>query len=219
MAGRQDEIRKVRGGGWSHRRYQQRAEDAWERTASAVAEAIEGQVREIGARLVVANGDLRMLQLVRDRLADPVAALVREVPGSRSEDGSADDRDAAAQRWVRTAVAEDTRAVLARFDEELGQGDRAAAGWDDVLAALRESRRGAARPRPGRARADRLVRSRRAEPRVALARRPRRAGRRRPARRPCRRRRRPRRAPHRCRRPHRPHHPRLADGIGALLRW
>ncbi|HRW36152.1 MAG: hypothetical protein KDB04_16300 [Acidimicrobiales bacterium] len=140
VTGRQDEIRKVRGGGWSHRRYQQRAEDAWEHTAAAVAEAIEGQVREIGARLVVANGDLRMLQLVRERVTDAVAALVREVPGSRSEDGSADDRDVAAQRWVRTAVAEDTRAVLARFDEELGQGDRAAAGWDDVLGALRESR-------------------------------------------------------------------------------
>lgn len=133
-------IRKVHGGGWSHRRFQQRAEEAWEHTARDVAQAVTERATEIGARLVVAGGDDRMVQLVRERVPDELAALVREVPGSRSADGSEEERDAAAERWRRTAVAEDTRAALLRFDQELGQREAAATGWADVLGALREGR-------------------------------------------------------------------------------
>jgi hypothetical protein len=133
-------IRKIRGGGWSHRRFQQRAEDAWERTAGEVAEVIASAFEDIGARLVVLGGDQRMVQLVTKALPGPMAAAVREVPGSRAEDGSEDDRDVAAARWVRTAVAEDTVRALELFDQELGQADRAADGLAATLGALRESR-------------------------------------------------------------------------------
>lgn len=138
--GRAIHIRKIRGGGWSHRRMQQRAEDAWERTAAEVAEAIAAAFEEIGARLVVLGGDQRMVQLVCKGLPGPIAAAVREVPGSRAADGSEHDRDESAARWVRTAVAEDTMRALELFDQELGQGDRAAAGLAATLGALRESR-------------------------------------------------------------------------------
>lgn len=133
-------LRKVKGGGWSHRRFQQRAEDAWERTAREVAAVVEAAADEVGARLLVVGGDDRMVHLVRAELPGPLEQRVREVPGSRADDGSDDDRDAAAVRWQRTAVAEDTVRALALFDRELGQADRAADGFDGVLGALRESR-------------------------------------------------------------------------------
>jgi hypothetical protein len=133
-------LRKIRKGGWSHRRIQQRAEDAWERTAAEVAEATASLARSIDARVVLARGDERMIHLLCDELPDEIAAIVREVPGSRSEDGSGPAGEEEAARWLRTAVAEDTRSLLARFDEELGQADRAAAGWADVFASLREGR-------------------------------------------------------------------------------
>ena len=133
-------LRKIKGGGWSHRRFQQRAEDAWERTAGEVAAAVEAAAREIGPRLVVLGGDDRMVRLVRGALPSSLEELVREVPGSRAEDGSDDARDAAAALWVRTAVAEDTVRALSLFDREQGQADRAADGLEGVLAALRASR-------------------------------------------------------------------------------
>jgi hypothetical protein len=133
-------IRKIRGGGWSHRRFQQRAEDAWERTAGEVAEEIASAFEEIDARLIVLGGDQRMVQLVCKSLPAPIAAAVREVPGSRAEDGSEDDRDVAAARWMRTAVAEDTVRALELYDQELGQADRAVEGLGATLGALRESR-------------------------------------------------------------------------------
>lgn len=133
-------LRKIRSGGWSHRRIQQRAEDAWERTASEVADATASLARSIEARVVLARGDERMIHLLCDELPEELAAIVREVPGSRSEDGSGPAGAEEAARWLRTAVAEDTRALLVRFDEELGQADRAATGWADVFASLREGR-------------------------------------------------------------------------------
>ncbi len=128
------------GGGWAHRRMQQRAENAWEQTSSEVASTLAEVVEQVRPRVITVGGDVRMTQLLRERVPDGVAALLRDVPGSRSEDGSDEHRDAAIRRWVRTAVAEDTVAVLRLFEQEQGQRDRAADGPSDTLAALRESR-------------------------------------------------------------------------------
>ncbi|MBX3286885.1 MAG: hypothetical protein KF703_16170 [Actinobacteria bacterium] len=133
-------IRKVQAGGWSHRRYQQAAEANWEQTAGEVARTIGSTVDDIRARLVILGGDERMVDLVRADLPSQAIDLVRIVPGSRSEDGSDAERDAVAQRWLRTAIASELRLLLARFGEEKGRADRAADGVEGTLAALRESR-------------------------------------------------------------------------------
>ncbi len=133
-------IRKVQAGGWSHRRFQQRAEDTWEHTATDVSEAIASAADAVDARLIVIGGDDRMIELTEERLPTAVAAAVRRVPGSRSEDGSDEERDEAARRWLRTAVAEDTRRVLELFNEAKGQAGQAADGTADTLGALREAR-------------------------------------------------------------------------------
>ncbi len=133
-------ITKVRAGGWSHRRMQQRVENFWEQNADDVVDALRDLVAEVRPRVITVSGDVRMLQLLREKAPAEIAAMFREVPGSRSEDGSDEARDDAVRRWVRTAVAEDTVAVLQSFEAERGRQDRAADGAHDTLQALREAR-------------------------------------------------------------------------------
>jgi hypothetical protein len=133
-------ITKVQAGGWSHRTFQQRAENSWEHTADEIAAALQRVVDHVHPRVVMAAGDVRMMQILRDRLPSSLVHLVRDLPGGRSEDGSDEAREAAVRRWIKTAIAEDTVAVLRLFDQERGQQDRAADGAEPTLAALREAR-------------------------------------------------------------------------------
>jgi hypothetical protein len=136
VEGEEDTVRKVAPGGWSQRRYQQRAENTWEANAKEVADKVARIVNKIGARLVVLAGDVRAVQLMRESLPSEVNALVRKVDGSRHPDGSVDAVSDAAVKLVATVVAEDTAALLAKFREEVGQHDRAANGPEEVVAAL-----------------------------------------------------------------------------------
>jgi hypothetical protein len=133
-------IRKVHAGGWSQERFQRRAENTWEQTAAEVATSLARVAERVQPRVVTVAGDVRMVQLLRQHLPAELGRLVRDVPGGRSEDGSDDARADAIRRWVRTAVAEDTVAILQLFEQERGQNDRAADGPAATLAALREAR-------------------------------------------------------------------------------
>jgi hypothetical protein len=133
-------ITKSAPGGWSQRRFQQRAENTWEHTGDEVAREVARVVQVIEPRIVTIGGDDRMVTLVRERLPAQVQPLLRAIPGGRSADGSADGRQHAVDRWLRTAVAEDTVAVLQEYARERGQLDRAAAGPAETLAALSEGR-------------------------------------------------------------------------------
>src|SRR4051812_2557745 len=64
-----DPIRKVQAGGWSHRRYQQRAETSWEESAKEVADAVERMVARVDARAVFAAGEVRALHMLQDELS------------------------------------------------------------------------------------------------------------------------------------------------------
>jgi hypothetical protein len=133
-------IRKVHAGGWSQERFQRRAENTWEQTAVEVAAAVQRVADRVQPRVITVAGDVRMVQLLRQHLPGELSRLLRDVPGGRSEDGSDEVRDDAIRRWVRTAVAEDTVALLQLFEQERGQNDRAADGPAATLAALREAR-------------------------------------------------------------------------------
>lgn len=133
-------ITKIAAGGWSQRRYQQRAENTWEATAGDIAAELVAVAAEVRPRVVLVGGDARTVSLVCERLPGELAGLVRELPGSRADDGSAERRDAQVRRWIDTAVAEDTVRVLRAFDRERGQGERAADGPAATLASLREGR-------------------------------------------------------------------------------
>ncbi len=135
--GEHDVIRKVQAGGWSQRRYQQRAEDSWEQNAEQVAERVIRLVDRIEPVFVAVAGDVRAVSLLRDSLPERVDELVhvieREIPRKLEEDDPVpEDVGALVQQHVR----ETTQGLLARFEEERGQQDQAAEGLDSTARAL-----------------------------------------------------------------------------------
>jgi len=123
-------------GGWSQRRFQQRAIHAWEENAQEVADEVVSLAKEVDARLIVVGGDVHAVRLLRDALPDTGAA-VHELEGASRHPGSDVDHEAEGiKRLVDTVVAAETVEVLREFKEEKGQADRFADGPARVLEAL-----------------------------------------------------------------------------------
>jgi release factor family 2 len=140
VEGDHDVIRKVQGGGWSQRRYQQRAEDSWEHNAEQVAERLTRFVDEIVPAFVAVAGDVRAVQLLRESLPERVVELVHVIPKEiplKLEDDDPVPKDVWA--LVQQHVRETTEGLLARFAEERGQHDKAAEGVDATARALAQS--------------------------------------------------------------------------------
>lgn len=140
IIGPDDEVERHAPRGRSQPRHQRRAEDSWRHNAAAVADAVSAALRRVDADLLLVAGDVRAVQLLRERLPHGLAARVRvaPLPGGRSADGSAGARHAAADRAVRAHA--DTRAarVLTRFEAApLGVAVR---GVSETLAALADGR-------------------------------------------------------------------------------
>ena len=129
-------LRKVQAGGWSHRRYQQRAENTWEHNARNVATEIARVVERVDARIVVVAGDVRALELIREDVPKEIAEKLHEVRGGRSEDGSTEAFEDAVDEAVVALVRRDKESLLDAFQQELGQHDRAVQGADRTLRAL-----------------------------------------------------------------------------------
>ena len=138
VLGPDDVIERNAPGGWSQGRYQNRAEDSWRHNAARVAETVTSALRESGARLVVATGDVRAVQLLEERLPTWVRQEVtwRHTTGGRSPDGSQAGRYPHVDEVVRAVVAEQTTALLTRFAEERAPGGTAVEGAAQVLQAL-----------------------------------------------------------------------------------
>ena len=142
VEGPDDEIERNAPGGWSQPRYQRRAEDSWQHNAARVAEATAAALRQVGAGLLVVSGDVRAVQLLLDHLPNGVRkeATIRQVTGSRHEDGSRAERLAATARAVEEYAAAQTQAVLTRFVESRAPGGYAVEGAAPTLRALAGSR-------------------------------------------------------------------------------
>jgi hypothetical protein len=125
-------------GGWSQRRFQQRAENQWEDNAREVAEQIAAVADEIGAELIVVAGDVRAKQFLGKHLPAHWADLMREVDGGR-DDWSLESITEDTVRLEATVAAELTVGVLDRFADAQGNG-LAASDLDETLAALNERR-------------------------------------------------------------------------------
>jgi hypothetical protein len=130
-------LSKSPAGGWSQRRFQQRAVEAWEQNAREVAEEVAAMAKQVGARLVAVGGDVHAVRLLRDALPPDVAPMLREIEGAtRHPDGSSDEAATAASRLVDTVIAEESVAVVQEFKQEQGQHDRAAVGPARTVEAL-----------------------------------------------------------------------------------
>ncbi len=131
--------RKVKPGGWSQKRFQQRAEEDWAETAREVATEVERLADGADARVIILGGDVRATQLVREALPDRLAGRLRLIEHGRALDGSDEEREVEVRRLVATAVAEDSVGILEKFKEERGQHDRAADGPAATIDALNRS--------------------------------------------------------------------------------
>jgi peptide subunit release factor 1 (eRF1) len=136
VEGETQHANRVQAGGWSQRRYQQRAENQWETNAKAVAEQVEEAARLVDARLVVVTGDVRMVQLLTEHLSPPVRELAHTVGGGRGEEAATETFDDAVEEAVTAVTARTLADLLATFAEERGQADRAADGREATVTAL-----------------------------------------------------------------------------------
>jgi hypothetical protein len=133
-------LRKVAGGGWSHRRFQQRAEDTWHRNMSEVADELSTQAHRVGAVLVAVGGDQRAVTILHEAVPEDVRDLLTPIDVTRAADGTADDLDGEVERVLRDRLAADLSNAVESYRQELGQRDRATAGPADTFAALRSAR-------------------------------------------------------------------------------
>jgi hypothetical protein len=140
VEGDHDEIRKVQPGGWSQRRYQRRAEDSWHENAEQVAKSVIDLVDRIEPVFVAVAGDVRAVQLLRGSLPERVDELVHVVgkePARKMDEPDPIPVDAWA--LVQQHVRETTEALLARFEEERGQHDKAVEGVGATAKALEQA--------------------------------------------------------------------------------
>ena len=141
--GQDPDIRKSNPGGWSQRRYQNRAENLWDHNAKTVADQVASLADGIDARLIVVAGDVRALQLLGEHLPVEIGELLREVDGSRGPGAADAGLDQIADdvvKLVASVAAEDTVAFLRQFKQERGQNDLAAEGVGPTIAALAAAR-------------------------------------------------------------------------------
>lgn len=114
-----DEVHVHRGhpGGWSQRRFQQRAENTWQANAKLVADEVASEGHD-GSQLIVVGGDVRAVGFLVEYL--PTTSDIIEVDGSRSADH---DRFLdAVDRAVRTVAAERLRARIRALTDAIGEG-------------------------------------------------------------------------------------------------
>lgn len=139
--GEHDEIHKPQAGGWSHRRFQERAQDSWERNAETVADRVAGLADSVDAALVILAGDPQAVGLVRDELASGTEHRV-ETLDHGSRDAGLDSVATDVIHLVATASADDTVTLLETWKQEAGREERAAEGVEATVDALAAARVG-----------------------------------------------------------------------------
>ncbi len=133
--GDHDVLHKVPGGGWSHRRFQTRAEDSWDRNADTVASDLDTLVREVDPDLVLLTGDSRGVARVRESVGGHVTERLEVLEhGSRAKGASDERLDEEVAAAVRRCRARRIDDVLDR----VGPADAPkAVGVAETLEALR----------------------------------------------------------------------------------
>ena len=130
------QLQKSKPGGWSQRRYQERAETTWQENVDAVEAELTRLAKQVEARLVLAAGDVRALEMLEKTLPPELQPSFRTLDGGRSEDGSDEAVLAAAQEQAAVYAAQETAQILEKFREEAAQKDLAIGGAAATLGAL-----------------------------------------------------------------------------------
>ena len=144
VEGSHDVVRRVQPGGWSQRRFQQRALDSWEGNAAEVVEEIDRVARSIDAKAILVGGDVHAVRLIQEHLPEQTKGLVHvlEQGGGRATDGGAPFTAAEIMDRIGEITLAELTAVLDEFQEERGQGDRATDGVAATVEAIRKAQVG-----------------------------------------------------------------------------
>ena len=134
VEGDTEHIHRGHPGGWSQRRFQQRAENTWNENADDVADSVVAMVDEVDARIVLVVGPTRARSMVSDRLEEQLQIPVRRIE-TGDVDGAADE----IAREVANVAASDTADLLDRFRDRAANGT-AVSDLDAVTSALDEGR-------------------------------------------------------------------------------
>ncbi|PZF92012.1 baeRF2 domain-containing protein [Micromonospora deserti] len=130
-------LHRVQAGGWSHRHYQQAAEESWSRNAGDVAAAAADLAESVGAEVIVVGGDIRATQLFVERLPDRWRdRTVRTDAAARHPGADQAGLDEVTVRAVAEAADRHARDVIDRYRAQRGDGS-APTGLADVVAGLR----------------------------------------------------------------------------------
>lgn len=138
ITGDDEHIHRGAPGGWSQRRYQQRAENLWENNAREVAAEVDQLATAFKAQAIIAAGDVRALGFLRQHLPTRTNNLVREIDGARA-DWSLDQIAEDTVSHVSTLAAEQLEQQRTTFASALGT-HKAVEGSDAVFQALRRAR-------------------------------------------------------------------------------
>jgi hypothetical protein len=107
-----------------------------------VAEHVTAALERVGAHLLVVSGDVRAVQLLRERLPAWVrnSVLVEEIKGSRAIDGSQEARQELVADAVRREVRQELDDLWRTFVEQRSPGGLAVDGENPTLEALAAGR-------------------------------------------------------------------------------
>jgi Bacterial archaeo-eukaryotic release factor family 2 len=132
VRGNDFDIRKVKAGGWANKKYQQSAENTWEKNAKLVAEDVTSAVRRTGAAIVAVVGDVRAVTDLRNELPEEVRGLVHVVDEQSQLDDRVNDLIASFERDL-------TGSVLDTYREERARDGAATDGLAASVAALQQA--------------------------------------------------------------------------------
>lgn len=137
VTGDDEYIHRGAPGGWSQRRFQQRAENLWESNAKDVAVEVDRLAASINAQAIIVAGDDRAVGFLCQHLSPRTVDLVRNIDGARAE-WSIDQIAADTVTQVATVAAADLSDHLQTF-AEARVTNHAVDGPDAVFQALRRA--------------------------------------------------------------------------------
>lgn len=121
-------------GGWSQRRFQQRAENTWEANARLVSDAVADLAHRVDAQLIAVSGDVRAQTLVLESLPADLAGRAVKIDAG-SPEGIADE----IVKLLSSLVSERVVAAADRVRSGLPSG-AASVDVDEIIDALGQGR-------------------------------------------------------------------------------
>lgn len=133
-------VSKVKVGGWSHKKYQQRSENLWHQNAHEVAAAVNELVAEVGAKVLAVAGDTRAREALERHLSERSrSVLVVLEHGGRASGVDDEPLREELLTKVRLRAMEEMSEVVRRFEEQRGRHEAAAEGIAAVVETLRRA--------------------------------------------------------------------------------